>query len=88
MKALFAGSFDPFTIGHDSIVRRALHIFPDGVIIAVGINCNKIGTTDTQQRLDTIRRIYRHEPRIQVIALPPTPHNNTAPAYCCVEPAP
>lgn len=68
MKALFAGSFDPFTIGHDSIVRRALKIFPDGIIIAVGINCNKTGTTDTEQRLDTIRRIYRHEPRVQVIA--------------------
>ena len=39
-KGLFVGSFDPFTIGHDSIVRRALPLF-DHIIIGVGVNERK-----------------------------------------------
>ncbi len=42
MKALFAGSFDPFTIGHFSIVRRSLAIF-DSVVVAIGYNEHKPG---------------------------------------------
>ena len=38
--ALFPGSFDPFTIGHESIVRRSLDLF-DKIVIAVGINSTK-----------------------------------------------
>ena len=41
--ALFAGSFDPFTIGHEAIVRRGLGIF-DRIIIGIGYNENKHGT--------------------------------------------
>ena len=38
--ALFPGSFDPFTIGHESIVERALPLF-DEIVIAIGVNYNK-----------------------------------------------
>jgi pantetheine-phosphate adenylyltransferase len=38
--ALFPGTFDPFTIGHDSIVRRGL-AFLDEIIIAIGVNDSK-----------------------------------------------
>lgn len=68
MKALFAGSFDPFTIGHDSIVRRGLRLFDGGILIAVGFNCNKTSTSDIDARLDSIRRIYADEPRVEVTA--------------------
>ncbi|MDE6098154.1 MAG: pantetheine-phosphate adenylyltransferase [Muribaculaceae bacterium] len=68
MKALFAGSFNPFTIGHDSLVQRGLNLFNDGVIIAVGYNCNKNCSDDVEQRVNAIRRIYASEPRVKVIS--------------------
>ena len=43
-RALFAGSFDPFTIGHASIVERALSLF-DTVVVAVGVNAAKTSAT-------------------------------------------
>ena len=64
---LFAGSFDPFTIGHDSIVRRALPLF-DKIIIGVGINERKQYMLDTEERVGRIRAIYAHEPKIMVKA--------------------
>lgn len=64
---LFAGSFDPFTIGHDSIVRRALPLF-DKIIIGVGINERKQYMLDTEERVGRIRAIYAREPKIMVKA--------------------
>ena len=46
---IFVGSFDPFTIGHDSIVRRALPLF-DKLVIGVGVNDKKKYTTTTDER--------------------------------------
>ncbi|MDE5643188.1 MAG: pantetheine-phosphate adenylyltransferase [Muribaculaceae bacterium] len=68
MKALFAGSFDPFTIGHDSIVRRALRLFDEGVTIAIGYNCNKTSCSDIEERVDAIRRIYNGVAGVEVAA--------------------
>ena len=67
--ALFAGSFDPFTIGHDSIVRRALPLF-DRIIIAVGTNAAKAGATPAYDRVSAIRAVYASVPgdRVRVIA--------------------
>lgn len=67
--ALFAGSFDPFTIGHASVVRRALAMF-DRVIIAVGVNSAKSGPADADNRVEAIRRIYAALPqgRVEVLA--------------------
>ena len=53
----FAGSFDPFTIGHASIVERALKIF-DIVVIGVGINSLKTSAVEAERRGLSIVRLY------------------------------
>lgn len=63
--ALFPGSFDPFTIGHYDIVTRGLDIF-DEIIIAIGRNAHKTGHVAPEERLQTIKRIFAHEPRVRV----------------------
>jgi len=65
MKVLFPGSFDPFTLGHVDIVKRALSLF-DEVVIAIGYNENKVGWMPVEERLSTIRRLYASEPRVVV----------------------
>ena len=68
MKALFAGSFNPFTIGHESIVKRTL-CFADEVVIAIGINNAKENPkTETEERIQTIRSYFTDEPRVTVLA--------------------
>ena len=64
-KGLFPGSFDPFTRGHDDIVKRALGLF-DEVIIAVGYNESKKGWMTPEERVRTISKLYADEPRITV----------------------
>ena len=51
--ALFPGSFDPFTAGHEAIVRRAMALF-DRIIIAVGMNTDKQYMFSMQERMDII----------------------------------
>ena len=63
--AIFPGSFDPFTIGHESIVRRALPLF-DKVIIAIGQNINKDGFFPLDKRIEWIRDIFEKESKIEV----------------------
>lgn len=65
MKALFAGSFDPFTIGHRSIVERGLQIF-DSVVIAIGHNENKRGEWTEQERIKAIKTLFEDNPRVEV----------------------
>lgn len=67
MKAIFPGTFDPFTVGHESVVRRAL-TFVDELVIGIGVNDNKRSHYDVERRLQTIRSYYRNEPRVQVEA--------------------
>ena len=62
---LFAGSFDPFTIGHDDLVRRALGIV-DELHILVGVNVGKQYDTAPDVRVRQIAELYRNEPRITV----------------------
>ena len=62
---LFPGSFDPFTLGHADIVKRALGIF-DEIVIAAGYNENKTGWMPVEERVNTIRKIYADEPRVIV----------------------
>ena len=66
-KGLFVGSFDPFTIGHDSIVRRALSLF-DHIIIGVGVNERKKYMLSAEERVRSIKRLYADEPKIEVRA--------------------
>ena len=67
MRAIFPGTFDPFTVGHESVVRRAL-TFVDEVVIGIGVNENKRWHFDTERRLETIRSYYKDNPRVQVMA--------------------
>ena len=67
MRAIFPGTFDPFTVGHESVVRRAL-TFVDELVIGIGVNDNKRSHYDVERRLQTIRSYYRNEPRVQVEA--------------------
>lgn len=64
--AIFAGSFDPFTIGHKNIVDRALQSVVDNVIIAIGVNQEKKHLFTLEQRLHTIQAIYRDNPHVRV----------------------
>ena len=65
MKVLFPGSFDPFTLGHADVVKRALGIF-DEIVIAVGYNENKTGWMPIEERVNAIRKLYADEPRVIV----------------------
>lgn len=65
--ALFPGTFDPFTIGHYSIVERAL-TFMDEVIIGIGINEAKNTHFTVEKRIKQISDFYKDEPRIKVLA--------------------
>lgn len=66
-RAIFPGTFDPFTIGHYSIVKRAL-TFMDEIVIGIGVNENKKTYFPTEERVEMIRRLYKDEPRIKVEA--------------------
>jgi len=64
-RAVFPGSFDPITIGHEDIIRRALPLF-DEIIIAVGYNSTKSGMFDVEERLQLIREVFSGEAKIKV----------------------
>ena len=66
-KAVFPGSFDPFTVGHDDIVRRALPLF-DRIVIGVGVNIGKKYLHSADKRVADIAALYADEPRIEVKA--------------------
>ncbi len=63
--ALFPGSFDPFTIGHESLARRGL-IFFDKIIVAIGYNTTKQGFINPENRKLMIEEIFSDEPRVQI----------------------
>jgi pantetheine-phosphate adenylyltransferase len=63
--AVFPGSFDPFTIGHEAIARRALSLF-DEIIIAVGANALKKNFYSLSTRKAIINKVFKDEPRIRV----------------------
>ena len=65
--AIFPGSFDPFTIGHASIVRRGLEMF-DKIVIGVGYNANKRSFLTPDERVAAIEKVYASESRVKVVA--------------------
>ena len=67
MIAIFTGSFDPFTVGHDDILRRALPLF-SRIVIGVGVNERKQYMLSAEERCAAIRRIYASEPKVEVKA--------------------
>ena len=66
-KAIFPGTFDPFTIGHFSVVKRAL-TFMDEVVIGIGVNDSKRTHFPIDKRVEMIRNLYADEPRVKVEA--------------------
>ncbi len=66
-RALFPGSFDPFTVGHASIVERGLEIF-DEIVIAIGVSVDKVSDVSTEVRLAAINRLYEGDSRIKTVA--------------------
>ena len=62
---VFVGSFDPFTIGHDHIIKRALPLF-DRIIIGVGVNERKQYMQSAEIRKQKIQKLYKNEKKITV----------------------
>ena len=65
--AVFPGSFDPVTIGHVSIVMRALPLF-DRIVVAIGENSNKCYMFTLEQRLEWLRQTFKSEPGVEAIS--------------------
>lgn len=65
--AMFQGSFDPFTLGHESIVRRALPLF-DEIVVAVVSNIAKKPFMSIDNRMEFIKQVFADEPRVRVVA--------------------
>ena len=63
--ALFAGTFDPYTIGHHRIVQRALAM-SDRIVIAIGRNIGKQTMLSIEERTEAIKKLYADEPRVEV----------------------
>lgn len=66
-KAVFPGSFDPFTIGHKDIADRALNIF-DHLVIGIGYNIHKASGDSIAERVKSIKDIYEGDQRVTVEA--------------------
>lgn len=64
-RAIFPGSFDPFTVGHHDIVLRSLTLF-DEVVIGIGSNAAKKPLFPVEERLEAIQKVFRNEPRVKV----------------------
>lgn len=65
--AIFPGSFDPFTRGHEAVVEQALQLF-DHVVIAIGDNVSKNSLLSLKNRLRLIRRLYENNPKVSCVA--------------------
>jgi pantetheine-phosphate adenylyltransferase len=63
--AVFPGSFDPFTIGHEAIIKRAMSLF-DEIIVAVGTNALKKNFYSLETRKEIIRKVFENEPKVRV----------------------
>lgn len=67
MKAFYAGSFDPFTIGHLSIAKRALEMF-GALIIGIGYNESKVSEYSIEKRINHIKKIFGENRNVTVFA--------------------
>jgi pantetheine-phosphate adenylyltransferase len=64
-RALFPGSFDPITLGHFDIIRRALALF-DEIVVAIGVNGDKNYMFTVEQRKEFIEKAFADEPKVKV----------------------
>lgn len=63
--AVFPGSFDPITVGHVDLVRRALPLF-DKIIVAVGVNTTKKYLFPLEQRMEWLRQVFNKYEQVSV----------------------
>ncbi|MAZ93461.1 MAG: pantetheine-phosphate adenylyltransferase [Lentimicrobiaceae bacterium] len=63
--AVFPGSFDPVTLGHVSVVRRALPLF-DKIIISIGANSDKKSMFTLEQRMNWLNGIFREDYKVEI----------------------
>ncbi len=63
--AIFPGSFDPFHIGHESVVRRAVPLF-DKIYIMIGYNANKKSFFSVEKRIKWINQVFQNEDKVEV----------------------
>ena len=63
--AVFPGSFDPITRGHESVILRALPLF-DEIYVSIGANAEKSGYFSIEKRLEFIRKVFEDAPGIRV----------------------
>lgn len=64
-RALFPGSFDPITLGHYDIIKRALDLF-DEIVVAIGVNGDKNYMFTVEQRKEFIEKAFTDEPKVKV----------------------
>lgn len=65
--AIFPGSFDPITVGHESVVLRSLSMF-DKVIVAIGYNASKKAYFSIEKRIEMIKKVFANVPQVEVIS--------------------
>ena len=65
-KALFPGSFDPITLGHEDIIKRGISLF-DEIVIAIGVNAEKKYMFSLEERKRFIEEAFKDEPKVRVI---------------------
>lgn len=65
--ALYPGTFDPFTVGHLSIVERGLSLF-DKIVVAIGVNGAKASHGTPSARVTSIAAVFANQPRVEVIS--------------------
>ncbi len=65
-KAVFPGSFDPLTLGHEDIIKRAIPLFHE-IVIAIGVNAEKKYMFSLSERKRFIEETFKNEPKVSVI---------------------
>jgi pantetheine-phosphate adenylyltransferase len=73
---LFPGTFDPITLGHTDVIRRAVNLF-DKLVIGIGVNSSKEPMFSLEQRVDWVQDIFKDDPRIEA-----TGYNGLTIDYC------
>lgn len=63
--AVFPGSFDPFTVGHEDLVRRAVPLF-DKIVVAIGINSQKQYLHSLEERLVMLETVFQDEDKVEI----------------------
>ena len=62
---IYPGTFDPITLGHEDLVKRAVRIF-DRVIIGIGVNFTKQPLFSTEERVNLVREVFKDFPQVEV----------------------